>query len=172
MDLINLLESIFLFFNSNPLFYYLVSILLLNLCFPAAAIILFTFASFNLSLAFILCISILVSSSTLQYAISVKYYSRVINKFYPSANQLISSMDKKIFFMVANYYSYNFFTLHRSEFSLHFLGPKFFKLYCYKFFNGISMDDCVLFFLRSYDAKQYIYICFYPYFDSLSNCNN
>ncbi len=95
MDLVNLLESIFLFVNSNPLLYYLVSILLLNLCFPAAAIILFTFASFNLSLAFILCISILISSSTLQYAVSVKYYSRVINKFYPSANQLISSIDKK-----------------------------------------------------------------------------
>ena len=95
MDLINLLESVFLFFNSNPLFYYLASIILLNLCFPAAAIILFTFASFDLSLAFILCISILISSSILQYALSVKYYSRIIKKIYPSATQLINSIDKK-----------------------------------------------------------------------------
>ena len=95
MSLINLLESIFLFFNSNPLFYCLVSILLLNLCFPAAAIILFTFASFNPSFAFILCISILISSSILQYALAIKYYSRIINKFYPSAAQLVNFMDQK-----------------------------------------------------------------------------
>ena len=95
MDLINLLESIFLFFNSNPLFYYLAAILLLNLCFPAAAIILFTFASFDLSFAFILCISILISSSVVQYVLSVKYYSRIVKKIYPSAAQLINSIDKQ-----------------------------------------------------------------------------
>lgn len=95
MDLINLLESIFLFLNSNPLFYYLVSILLLNLCFPAAAIILFTFASFDLSFAFILCVSILISSSVVQYVLSVKYYSRIVKKIYPSSTQLMNSIDKK-----------------------------------------------------------------------------
>jgi hypothetical protein len=95
MSLINFLENIFLFFNSNPVLYCLLCIFLLNFFFPAGVIILFTLASFDLSIALILCILILISSSALQYSLSVNYYSIIIKKFYPSVLQLRDSIDDK-----------------------------------------------------------------------------
>ncbi len=95
MTFINFLENIFVFLNSNPLLYCILCILLLNLFFPAAVIILFTFASFDTPIALILCILILISSSILQYSLSVNYYSLIIQKFYPSIFLLRESIDQR-----------------------------------------------------------------------------
>lgn len=95
MSFINFLENIFVFLNSNPLLYCLLCILLLNLFFPAAVIIVFTFASFELTVALIMCMLILISSSALQYSLSVNYYLIVIRRFYPSIFTLKESMDSK-----------------------------------------------------------------------------
>lgn len=95
MNFINFLENIFLFLNSNPLLYCLLCIFLLNLFFPAAVIIVFTFASFDLNVAFMMCMIILISSSALQYSLSVNYYLIVIRRFYPSIFKLKESIDNR-----------------------------------------------------------------------------